>query len=70
MAKMIKVDSAVRESMRLWGFLSRGVSKMVMVPNGVTLPDGTYGTRGVRVGISVYSIHHDKIIYAGAKTFD
>lgn len=69
-SKMFKVDSALRESMRLCGFVSRGVSKMVIHPDGVTLPDGTHVPCGVRVGVSAYSIHHDEAIYPGAHLYD
>ncbi|RDW79914.1 hypothetical protein BP6252_04552 [Coleophoma cylindrospora] len=70
LAKMTKIDSALRESMRLGGFVNRGVSKKVMLPDGVTLPDGTHVPQGVRIGVSAYSIHHDEDVYPGAQTFD
>jgi hypothetical protein len=40
LARMTRLDSALRESMRLWGFVSRGVLKMVVKKEGVRLPGG------------------------------
>lgn len=39
LARMPRVDSALRESLRLHGFVERGVVKMVVAPAGIALPD-------------------------------
>ncbi|KAH0564835.1 hypothetical protein GP486_001771 [Trichoglossum hirsutum] len=70
LARMTHIDSALRESMRLCGFVSRGVLKMVVAPEGVTLPDGTHLPPGTKVGVSAYSIHHDESAYSGAYIYD
>lgn len=70
LARMTHLDSAIRESMRLGGFLSRGVSKLVVCPDGVTLPDGTHVPMGIKVGVSQYSVHHDEDIYRNAASYD
>jgi len=70
LARMTHIDSALRESMRLCGFVSRGVLKMVVAPDGVTLPDGTHLPTGTKVGVSAYSIHHDESAYSGAYIYD
>lgn len=70
MARLTHVDSALRESLRLNGFIERGVMKMVIAPGGVTLPDGSQIPRGIKVGISGWSVHHDNDIYADATTYD
>lgn len=67
---MVHVDSAIRESMRLNGFVARGIMKTVMSPSGVTLPDGTHIPHGVKVGIQAYSVHRDEEHYANANTYD
>lgn len=70
LARMIHVDSALRESMRLCGFVCRGVMKMVVAREGVTLPDGTHLQRGTKVGVTSYAIHHDEAAYTGAYIYD
>jgi cytochrome P450 len=70
LARMVSLDSALRESMRLWGFVSRGVLKMVVKKEGVTLPGGLHIPQGVKVGVHAYPTHHDEAIYTGASTFD
>ncbi|KAK8050778.1 cytochrome P450 [Apiospora phragmitis] len=70
MARLAHVDSALRESLRLNGFIERGIMKMVVAPGGVTLPDGSHVPRGTKVGISGWSVHHDNDIYANATTYD
>jgi cytochrome P450 len=69
-ARMIHIDSALRESMRLCGFVCRGVMKMVVTPDGVTLPDGTHLPPRTKVGVTAYSIHHDEAAYSGAYIYD
>lgn len=70
MARLTHVDSALRESLRLNGFIERGVMKMVVAPGGVTLPDGLHIPRGTKVGISGWSVHHDNDIYDDATTYN
>lgn len=68
--KMIRVDSAIRESMRLSSFIGRGLERKVMSNAGLTLEDGTRLPQGVNVGVSVYSIHHDEAFYERAYEYD
>ncbi|KAK9773237.1 putative Cytochrome P450 [Seiridium cardinale] len=70
LARMTRVDSALRESLRLNGFIERGVMKLVVAPEGVTLPDGSHIPYGTKVGISGYSVHHDNNVYEDATTYD
>jgi len=70
LARMTHVDSALRESMRLNGFVARGIMKMVVAPDGVRLPDGSHVPRGVKVGVQAYSVHRDGDIYADAERYD
>jgi cytochrome P450 len=70
LARMIHVDSALRESMRLCGFVCRGVMKMVVAREGVTLPDGTHLPYGTKIGVTAYAIHHDEATYTGAYVYD
>jgi cytochrome P450 len=70
LARMTHVDSALRESLRLNGFIERGIMKMVVAPEGVTLPDGSHIPYGTKVGVSGYSVHHDEELYASALEYD
>jgi hypothetical protein len=70
LARMVSLDSALRESMRLWGFVSRGVLKQVVAKNGVTLPDGMHVPYGVKVGVHAYPVHHDEDVYKGGYEFN
>ncbi|KAI1385636.1 cytochrome P450 [Hypoxylon trugodes] len=69
-ARMTHVDSALRESLRLNGFIERGIMKMVVALEGVTLPDGSHIPCGTKVGVSGYSIHHDEDIYPDANKYN
>lgn len=70
LAKMIRVDSAIRESMRLSGFSSRGLVRKVKPDAGVTLEDGLHLNKGTQLGISAYSVHHDDTIFEQPKVYD
>ncbi|KAL8289567.1 hypothetical protein RB597_001269 [Gaeumannomyces tritici] len=69
LARLRHVDSALRESMRLSGFVARGVMKSVVAPGGVRLPDGTRLPRGATVGVQAYSVHRDEDVYGGAAEY-
>ena len=70
LTKMIRIDSALRESMRLWGFISRGVMKMVIAPEGVTIPTGEHLPYGAKVGVTSYAVHHDPSVYPDPYTYN
>ncbi len=70
LARMISLDSALRESMRLWGFVSRGVLKLVVKKEGVRLPGGLHLPFGTKVGYHAHPIHHDGDFYVGAHNFN
>ncbi|KAL6903884.1 cytochrome P450 [Trichoderma evansii] len=67
-AKMVKLDSVLTESLRLWGF-SHGVIKVVVAKEGVDLPTGEHIPYGAKVGIGSYGLHHDEEIYSGESPF-
>ncbi|KAI1412065.1 cytochrome P450 [Hypoxylon sp. FL1857] len=69
LSHMTCVDSSLRESLRLNGFIERGIMKMVVAPEGVTLPDGSHIPYGTKVGVSGYSIHHDEAVYPDANKY-
>ena len=63
---MIHFDSAVRESIRLNHFVSRGVMKMVVRPEGISLQSGEHVPVGMKIGVTGWTVHHDKDIYEDA----
>lgn len=69
-AKAIRLDSAIRETMRLSSFLGRGLERKVVSKEGLTLEDGCHVPRGAKIGVPVYSIHHDEAFYAQAHEYD
>ena len=68
--KMIRVDSALKESLRMAGVSSRGVMKKVVNAEGVDLPGGIHLPCGVGVGVSSYTVHHDESVYSRPNTYD
>ena len=71
LSHLIHTDSAIRESMRLSNFLTRGLRRKVVAKDGVEnkrmgwkLPFGS------TVAVDVYSIMHDSQIYANADSYD
>ena len=69
LGKMYKIDSAIRESLRVRSFLSAGLVRKVTAPNGVTTPDGVHCPYGSSVGIAALGIHNDNAIYPDAAKF-
>jgi cytochrome P450 len=69
LSRMVSLDSVLRESMRLWGFVSRGVMKEVVAKDGVTIPSGQHLPQGTKVGIHASPVHRDEEIYADALKF-
>jgi cytochrome P450 len=69
LARMVSLDSVLRESMRMWGFVSRGVMKEVVAKKGVTLPSGHHLPRGTKVGVHASPVHRDDDIYPDALEF-
>ncbi|QIW97801.1 hypothetical protein AMS68_003319 [Peltaster fructicola] len=71
LSKMLRADSAIRESMRVSNFLSRGVSRKILVPGGVkneeegwTAPEGSF------VCVDADSRHHDAELFPNPDTYD
>lgn len=70
LAKMIKTDSAVRESLRISTFLAHGMTRLVVDSKGVTMRDGLHLPVGTRLGTPVWAIHHDEVVYENARCYD
>ena len=70
LSKMVRIDSAIRESMRYSGIFSRGAIRKVVAKDGLTLEDGLHLTQGARLGVAAFSIHHDETIYDDPWEYD
>ena len=68
LAKLVHMDSAIRESMRLNGIVTRGPERVVAAPNGVTTPSGLHLPEGAHVGIASYGLRLDG--YSNAADYD
>ncbi|TKA63890.1 hypothetical protein B0A49_08407 [Cryomyces minteri] len=70
-AKLVRADSAVRETLRHTGLGGRGLVREVVAPGGVALPDGTRLPLGARLGVAAGEIHRDPAFYgATADEYD
>ncbi|KAL9078623.1 MAG: hypothetical protein Q9157_002462 [Trypethelium eluteriae] len=67
---LLRVDSAIRESMRLSEFSGLGIHRMVTAANGIDLGDGLHIPKGVRVSTPNHSIHRDPNIYYAPLEYD
>ena len=70
LAAMTRTDSALRESMRLSGFVVFGVERKVVAKAGVTLPDGTKIPYWGNIAVPAWGIHHDKDLYENPLDYD
>ncbi|MCJ1435851.1 hypothetical protein MMC27_005227 [Xylographa pallens] len=61
--KMVRMDSAIKESLRMGGVVSRGLMKKVVIKEGIRLPGGIHLPYGVQVGVSSYTTQRDETIY-------
>ena len=61
--RLVRIDSAIRESMRHTGIFYRGVMRKVVDPNGYQATPELRVPAGINVGTSAYSVHHDEEFY-------
>ncbi|EAQ82992.1 hypothetical protein CHGG_10810 [Chaetomium globosum CBS 148.51] len=69
LAKMQKLDSVMRESARLNSFVTIGLSRAVVAPEGIVTPSGVRIPRGVTVNVPSYPVFQDSAIYPDAREF-
>ncbi|PGH07723.1 hypothetical protein AJ79_06200 [Helicocarpus griseus UAMH5409] len=67
--KMVLIDSTLRESLRLWSFVSHGVTKTVLTLGGIRLPSGDHLPYGAHCGIASYGPQHDEDVYENPYSF-
>lgn len=67
--QMLRLDSALRESLRLWGITAKALSRKVIAPRGAMLPNGQWVPQGLIICISGWGLHHDERMYPQPLTF-
>ncbi|KAJ7455812.1 cytochrome P450, partial [Mycena latifolia] len=70
LANMHKIDSFLRESLRLSGSAAVSMTRWVLAKDGFTFSDGTHIPYGTRVSIPGNAIHYDPDNYENAAVFD
>ena len=70
-AKMVKLDSSLRESSRLNSFQPAGLGRVVMSPHGVKTPSSgeVIIPQGASVVVPAYNAHRDPTVYPDPETF-
>ncbi|KAL8728149.1 MAG: hypothetical protein Q9166_005599 [cf. Caloplaca sp. 2 TL-2023] len=68
--KFVLADSTIRESLRFHPILIKGLTKEVVHPDGLKLPDGTHIPRGGWLGIPVLGLHMDDRFYPNPQDYD
>lgn len=68
--KLTRMDSAIRESMRLSPSFGRVAMHEVLPQKGVSLPNGPHIPRGTWLGIALSGIQLDERYYPAAHTYD
>ena len=70
LSNLVKSDSALRESMRVSNFLSRGLQRKVIARNGIENKKGGWKVPyGTYIGLDVHNIMHDPDIYTDAESY-
>lgn len=69
--KLHRTDSAIRESMRLSNFMSRGVSRIVLANEGVTnKAEGWHAPKGTYIGTDVHNPMHDPELHPDPESYN
>lgn len=63
LSQMLRLDSSLRESQRLWGVVPKAMSRKIIHPHGTTLPNGQHLPQGATVCVSGWGLHHDEALY-------
>lgn len=68
--KLVRTDSAIRESLRVSTFMTHGMDRLVLPKDGITLENGVHLPQGATLGTVVWPVHHDDDYYPRASTYD
>ena len=71
LARLHRIDSAIRESMRLSGFAQTLMQRKVVAPQGAVHADlGWHFPQGTLLSCPAWGVHHDEELFAGAEAYD
>ena len=70
LAKLVRLDSAIRESMRMGQMSGIGSGRVVTAPGGVTLEDGAYAPKGSHLCVHAFGVHQFDPSYAEPQKYD
>lgn len=71
LARLIRLDSAIRESMRYSNFAQTLVERKVVAPEGVThKTEGWHVPKGGFFSLALSGIHHDDDLHKDSETYD
>ena len=62
-AKLHRLDSVIRESLRVSGFSGTGLPRRVKAPDGITLDNGVWIPKGATISVVQRAIHLDERFY-------
>ncbi|KAJ7454982.1 cytochrome P450 [Mycena galericulata] len=69
-AKLHRLDSAIRESARISGVGGTAMARRVRTDIGITLPNGLVVPKNATVGVSMDGLHFDEAYYDRVNEFD
>ncbi|KAL4913995.1 cytochrome P450 [Aspergillus aurantiobrunneus] len=64
------LDSAIKESLRFNGINALSPTRMVVAPEGTTLPNGLFLPYGTKIGIPQYAVHRDSDLYFNPEEYN
>lgn len=71
LTKLVRTDSALRESVRMHNVMTKGVFRKVLPVEGVRHPvEGWTAPQGMFIGTDVYSLHRDPDLYPHPEEYD
>ncbi|THW20253.1 putative P450 monooxygenase [Aureobasidium pullulans] len=71
LSKLVRADSAIKESMRVSNFATQGVQRKIVAREGLmNSEEGWTAPYGSIIGIDVHSVHHDPDVYPEPNTYD
>lgn len=69
--RLVRADSALKESMRVSNFATQGVQRKIIAKEGLTnSEEGWTAPFGSIIGVDVHSVHHDPKLYPEPNTYD
>jgi cytochrome P450 len=68
--RLVLMNSAIRESLRFHPPLINGLTREVVKPDGLRLPEGTLIPQGTWIGVPIYSVHTDGRFYPNGSVYD